>query len=391
MNNNNDNDNNTGHAVEPNKSSGTSPPPVAVPAETALTGIPILDGCVRDYRMVSKVLAELRTGRVRGTFDALMQARSRLIKYEENSRAIALIDDALRQAGANIDEVEAEMVWATTRRAAVGAYIDAGEHCYEVSPGLAERLSVTELRGVTGDSLRLPFESIALVVPEELKDLAQVVFVSIRPAFSRYDLASDELNTEPVLSVLAHGRDATGFDTFAITPRLNDGDIRDALAQSLRLYRNDDYRTTLEESKERVTRLFWWSVNVCLYITHAGGESESRHPSAEAERSWQILDAEPGPKRRQRLLNLYNSKFRQRTYLGRGVEPLGISTRAPIGVRTLVAGHWRNQVCGVGRRDRRLTWIEPFWRGPREAPISNPIRVVTEGRVVVGDAAEAAA
>lgn len=33
-------------------------------------------------------------------------------------------------------------------------------------------------------------------------------------------------------------------------------------------------------------------------------------------------------------------------------------------VQWLVRGHWRNQVCGAGMRDRRPTWIEPYWKGP---------------------------
>lgn len=43
-----------------------------------------------------------------------------------------------------------------------------------------------------------------------------------------------------------------------------------------------------------------------------------------------------------------------------------------LSVRTLVRGHWRRQVCGKGRQDRKLIHIEPFWRGPEDGPI--PIR-----------------
>lgn len=41
-----------------------------------------------------------------------------------------------------------------------------------------------------------------------------------------------------------------------------------------------------------------------------------------------------------------------------------------ITVQTLVAGHWRNQVCGTGNKDRKYIHIEPFWRGPEGAPIA---------------------
>ena len=38
-------------------------------------------------------------------------------------------------------------------------------------------------------------------------------------------------------------------------------------------------------------------------------------------------------------------------------------------VQTLVRGHLKRQVVGPGRGGRRVIWIEPYWRGPEEAPI----------------------
>lgn len=38
-------------------------------------------------------------------------------------------------------------------------------------------------------------------------------------------------------------------------------------------------------------------------------------------------------------------------------------------VQTLVRGHYKRQVMGVARAGRRVIWIEPYWRGPEDAPI----------------------
>lgn len=46
--------------------------------------------------------------------------------------------------------------------------------------------------------------------------------------------------------------------------------------------------------------------------------------------------------------------------------------RGPLRVRTLVRGHWKRQVCGPKRADRKVIHVEPFWRGCKDAPI--PIR-----------------
>jgi len=34
--------------------------------------------------------------------------------------------------------------------------------------------------------------------------------------------------------------------------------------------------------------------------------------------------------------------------------------------RFVVRGHYRNQACGTGRTERRLQWIQPHWKGPRD-------------------------
>ncbi len=40
-----------------------------------------------------------------------------------------------------------------------------------------------------------------------------------------------------------------------------------------------------------------------------------------------------------------------------------------LNVQTLVAGHWKWQAYGTGHLLRRRQWIEPYWRGPEDAPI----------------------
>jgi hypothetical protein len=42
---------------------------------------------------------------------------------------------------------------------------------------------------------------------------------------------------------------------------------------------------------------------------------------------------------------------------------------APPSVQTLVRGHHKRQVMGVARSLRKVIWIEPYWRGPKDAPI----------------------
>jgi hypothetical protein len=39
-------------------------------------------------------------------------------------------------------------------------------------------------------------------------------------------------------------------------------------------------------------------------------------------------------------------------------------------VQWLVRGHWRNQAYGIAHSQRRLTWIEPHWKGVEDAPLA---------------------
>lgn len=44
--------------------------------------------------------------------------------------------------------------------------------------------------------------------------------------------------------------------------------------------------------------------------------------------------------------------------------------------RFIVRGHWRNQVCGPFRAERRRIWIAPFWKGPELSKVINKTYVV---------------
>jgi len=43
-------------------------------------------------------------------------------------------------------------------------------------------------------------------------------------------------------------------------------------------------------------------------------------------------------------------------------------------VQTLVAGHWKRQAHGPGRTERRIIHVQPYWRGPIDAPVSIRIK-----------------
>lgn len=53
-----------------------------------------------------------------------------------------------------------------------------------------------------------------------------------------------------------------------------------------------------------------------------------------------------------------------------------LSSGRSITVQTLVCGHWKGQPYGTGSQLRKHIWIEPYWRGPEDAPILVRARAV---------------
>ncbi len=47
----------------------------------------------------------------------------------------------------------------------------------------------------------------------------------------------------------------------------------------------------------------------------------------------------------------------------------GNGRSAPPSVQSLVRGHYKRQVVGLSRSGRKVIWVEPYWRGPEDAPI----------------------
>ena len=45
-------------------------------------------------------------------------------------------------------------------------------------------------------------------------------------------------------------------------------------------------------------------------------------------------------------------------------------------VQTLVRGHYKRQVIGIDRAGRKMIWIQPYWRGPEDAPILTHVHTV---------------
>lgn len=125
--------------------------------------------------------------------------------------------------------------------------------------------------------------------------------------------------------------------------------------------------------------------NALLYITNNEHDvvRGSLDPEREALRA-RMLRAK-GPKREKLKARLREiPEFPVFTVGGtytidkRLTEGTGLATGRHLNVRFIVAGHWRQQPCGAGGRQRKLIWIAPHWKGPELAPVTRSVGIVRQ-------------
>lgn len=102
--------------------------------------------------------------------------------------------------------------------------------------------------------------------------------------------------------------------------------------------------------------------NLCVYLNDGG-------PKTKAGKR---IGYDKAAKKASTQVNIWKLASVATTGLPRGMaRPFLESGDAPpktfrIGKRFMVRGHFRNQVCGEGRKDRVRTWIKPHLKGPEE-------------------------
>jgi len=262
----------------------------------------------------------------------------------------------------------------------IAAHRMAGRKTYDVGAGLAERLRHTELRGLTADDLVLPSASVYLMVPPEAdlriyntqSDWHKVVGVYITEDVDgkgnrcwRF-LVCGEPKPIEVMGV----KDDNDALIFFHVPLPAGAKLTEVVALTQEECVEDIKRDSkwLKEVtaflKNDWESVFRWAMNVLLYVSSEGVESEEVIANDNARHIVEQMKGLPqGSKKRHRLGGrLSQMQQCQRTVLGKSIA--GHGSGWTLSVRVLVTGHWRNQPHGPGRMFRRLQWIEPYWKGP---------------------------
>ena len=289
----------------------------------------------------------------------------------------------------------------------------AGKRTYDVHPDLGERLSHTELRGLTADDLRLPYEAIYIVVPptanlkvwnvETQWHRVEGVYVvedsSMKMGDDQGDLSGPDIRGWRILvcgepkGMMHYGGISLPDDALSyFRVLLPEGRSLDAcVAETVReIERSVKSGTGTWDANMTPDweQHFRWVMNAVLYATW---EEPGEHWEAnrEARQLWDRIQKTPKGRKRDNLLQKAKGVERQpRLRLGykikvqrHGPDPMPTERsgafREGMGVRTRVAGHWRKQAHGPGRTERKLIWIEPHWRNlDGEVPVEEPMHVM---------------
>jgi hypothetical protein len=264
-----------------------------------------------------------------------------------------------------------------------------GRNTYEISPGLAQQLRDTELRGLKTDDLRLPYTSIYLTIPPEagLRSMSPGdADLFIDGIYITEDERTYGERTWHFL-VVSERPGNPGDDSLSsfFRVKLPEGKpLDEALDATQEMMDSDPYEGRDDTSvlRREWRGVFKWAMNAVLYATH-GEDRDVLWISKEAQTLTEQMQKHPkGSNKRERLREkLRGLDTRRVTYLGRGlkVEQEGdeTGTGQPLTVYGMVQGHWKRQFHGPARSLRKLIWIRPYPRGPEDGPLSNVIHKLT--------------
>jgi hypothetical protein len=232
----------------------------------------------------------------------------------------------------------------------------AGRNSYKLSDNLACKLLNTKIHGINTEDIKLPLNTIYIEIPEILHDhfLAQGVIIT-------------QSRENKHWSILIYHSNLESF-----------------LLESLDLPENQKLEKCIKNS-DMNEKLVWFIINVVIYATWADADLEHVTLNKEAKKLWRRVKKLPeGSKRDALQLKYKDLNPQKRVILGKSVIINRSITEyltndpsmpgKPLEVRTLVTGHWRHYWVGKGRRHRVRRWLEPFWRGGKDMPISTALQ-----------------
>jgi hypothetical protein len=228
----------------------------------------------------------------------------------------------------------------------------AGYKTYRIEDGLLSRLEKTEIRGVLGSQVKLPFEPCIWV------------------------------ETREICLLLTKSSDETGTSINVVRYYKNETTAKDSVCSCFSYEIDLDPTKPIQDQDINSDEFYRVVCNILLYITNCHFREGLREEPTNTE--WislgeRIQKMPPGKKKERLKERRRELDPEYKIILGKGVQTLNEEKddldKDKLMLRVLVSGHWRNQVYGkrkdefgakipVEIRPHESIWIEPFWKGP---------------------------
>jgi hypothetical protein len=293
-----------------------------------------------------------------------------------------------------------------------------GQKTYTIAPDLADALKATTLKKYPTDLLRAPSPSMYVEFPpgafefttysdEVTPSATGYVSLPVEGAYILEDTSPQGMRLWRVVVICQyHSRPSKAVHVnHYYIPLYNDQPVDDCLIDSIAMMKGEKicevtvpgneigkigvlggrHKSWDKKIVDSAEEIFRFLMNVVIYITHGDADETLVSSSSEYAKFRSRMLAAKGKKRENLKDHLKKMNSGTRVLLGKSYtikrwdsadKTAGEATGRHITVRTLVSGHWRNQVCGTGRLERKTIWIEPFWRGPEAAPLTEKRAVV---------------
>lgn len=270
-----------------------------------------------------------------------------------------------------------------------------GKQTFRVSDGLAQRFLLTELKGVHGDDVRLPYPSMYIEVPKILDFKLTNVHTHEHPLRGVYvtEVRSPDRDLR-ALSILLYGTpnqysvatsdDALEYFDIVLGKTLVLDEVERMINKALTI--EDD--PALRRDATRWAEVVNWVLNVVFYTTLPYAEMVLTSDNKDfADLQRRALAAPKGSQKRKDLYaRMRAMPQNSRIMLGgsivldRSLPHTADAARQATSVRQggsrqtrlLVKGHYQSYWTGKGRTTREIRFREPFWVGPAGAPVRTP-------------------
>lgn len=257
---------------------------------------------------------------------------------------------------------------------------------FRLSHGLAAKFALTDCDGIAPEELRLPFPAFMIELPYpngpvliDDTEMSQPVDANLVlvDSYRGCSVPFEPVNTqrfEDLVRGLADRKQTTSWDQRHLSMIATSATSTAYLYSFLEIDKEiivpepspevSDLKVLTDKDSRAITIAWRIIVNLVLYLkyTASGAASVSSGKTVNHDHGLNSIVYELG-----RDVKIErNLRDAARAFCISGKKPEGWT----LAKRFIVRGHWKQQVHGPARAERKLIFVEPYWKGPADAPAS---------------------